>query len=223
MELIIIELAILLGMVALIWRYLVPPLSKAIRARQEQVRQQIEESRLARERLEHAEQSYREAMSEARTEAAKIRDQARAEAGLLKTELREQAEREVTLIKQRGDEQLERQREQIKRELSAELGRLVIDRAERMVGQSLEDDERRRATVDQFIAELESMAGDAPAVTERAAVPVQQAPVPQYTTPESTTIPESKPADQAERPPTSGGDAPGKGGGRAGRSSTRKS
>jgi len=214
----IIELVVLLGMVLLIRRYVMPPLRTAIRARQELVRRQLEESRLASQRLEQAEQAYREAMSEARTEAAKIRDQARAEAGLLKTELREQAEREVTLIKQRGDEQLERQREQIKRELSAELGRLVIERAERIVGQSLEDDARRRATVDQFIAEIEGMAGGASAVTERAVtVPAQQRAVP-----EPATTPEPKPADQAEQPPTPGEGAPGKSGGRGRRPSTRK-
>lgn len=150
-----VELAIFLLILYVIWRYVVPPIKKATQERQEMVRRQIEESRLAAERLEQADAAYREAMSEARTEAAKIRDEARAEAGRIKAELREQAEREVALIRQRGEEQLERQREQVKRELSAEIGQLAVTLAERIVGESMQDQANRRGTVDRFIAELE--------------------------------------------------------------------
>ena len=157
----LVELVIFLGILFVIWRYVVPPIKKATTDRQEMIRKQIEESRLAKERLEKADAAYREALSEARTEAAKIRDRARAEAGQIKAELREQAEREVAVIRQRGEEQLERQREQVKRELSAEIGRLAVTLAERIVGESMEDDARRRGTVDRFIAELEGMAAPA--------------------------------------------------------------
>ena len=69
----------------------------------------------------------------------------------------EQADREVALIRQRGEEQLERQREQVKRELSAEIGQLAVTLAERIVGESMQDETSRRGTVDRFIAELEGM------------------------------------------------------------------
>jgi F-type H+-transporting ATPase subunit b len=176
-----VELAIFLLILFVIWRYVVPPVKKATQERQEMVRRQIEESRQARERLEQADAAYREAMSEARTEAAKIRDEARVEAGRIKAELREQAEREVALIRQRGEEQLERQREQVKRELSAEIGRLAVTLAERIVGESMQDEANRRGTVDRFIAELEGMparegggsadAGAEPAQTTTKAAP----------------------------------------------------
>jgi F-type H+-transporting ATPase subunit b len=152
-----VELVIFLLMLFVIWRYVVPPIRKATPERQEMVRRQVEESRLAKERLEKADADYREAMSEARTEAAKIRDEARAEAGRIKAELREQAEHEVALIRQRGEEQLERQREQVKRELSAEIGQLAVTLAGRIVGESMQDEANRRGTVDRFIAELEGM------------------------------------------------------------------
>jgi F-type H+-transporting ATPase subunit b len=202
----VVELVIFLFVLFVIWRYIVPPIKKATQDRQEMVRQQIEESRQTKQRLEQADAAYREALSEARTEAAKIRDRARAEAAQIKTELREQAEREVALIRQRGEEQLERQREQVKRELSAEIGRLAVTLAGRIVGESMEDEARRRGTVDRFIAELEGMAA-----------------------------PESRPAEQARadvpearaEPAPAGPQAPGRRGGRGGsggRSSTpRKS
>lgn len=170
----IVELIIFLLILFVIWRYVVPPIKKVTQERQEMVRRQIEEARLAKERLEQADAAYREAMSEARTEAAKIRDEARAEAGRIKAELREQAEHEVALIRQRGEEQLERQREQVKRELSAEIGQLAVTLAERIVGESMQDEANRRGTVDRFIAELEGMpAGQGGAEPGESVEPVQ--------------------------------------------------
>jgi F-type H+-transporting ATPase subunit b len=192
-----VELVIFLLILFVIWRYVVPPIRKVTSERQEMVRRQIEESRLAKERLEQADAKYAEALSEARTEAAKIRDEARAEAGKIKAELRDQAEREVALIRQRGQEQLDRQREQVKRELSAEIGRLALTLAERIVGESLEDEARRRGTVDRFIAELEGMAAPeaaAPAAEEPAAEPEPAT--------ESQAAAEPKPATRNRRSTT---------------------
>lgn len=153
----VVELAIFLIILFVIWKYVVPPVKKAMTERQDMVRRQIEESRQTRERLEQADARYRELLAEARTEAAKIRDEARAEAGKIKAELREQAEREVAQIRQRGDEQLATQREQVLRQLRTELGELAVALAGRIVGESMADDARRRGTVDRFIEELEAM------------------------------------------------------------------
>jgi F-type H+-transporting ATPase subunit b len=153
----IVELVIFLIILGVFWKYVVPPLRKAMTERQEMIRRQIEESRKTRERLEAAEAKYREVLSEARTEAAKIRDEARAEAGRIKAELREQAEREVAQIRQRGEEQLATQREQVVRQLRSEIGELAVTLAERIIGESMQDEARRRGTVDRFIDELDSM------------------------------------------------------------------
>ncbi len=151
------ELLIFLVIFWVIGKYVVPPVKKAMTERQEMVRRQIEESREARERLDDADAKYREVLGEARTEAAKIRDEARAEAGKIKADLREQAEREVAQIRQRGEEQLATQREQVVRELRGEIGRLSVALAGRIVGESMEDEARRRGTVDRFIDELSAM------------------------------------------------------------------
>ena len=152
-----VELLIFLIVFWVIWRYVVPPVKKAMSERQEMVRRQIEEARRTRERLDEADAKYRELLAQARTEAAKIRDEARAEAGKIKAELREQAEREVAQIRQRGEEQLATQREQVLRQLRAEIGELAVTLAGRIVGESMQDEARRRGTVDRFIDELDAM------------------------------------------------------------------
>ena len=143
-----------------LYRYVVPPVQKAMRERQELVRSQIEESRQAREQLERAEAAYQQALAEARAEAAKIRDSARADADRLRDEMRAQAQQEADRVRQRSEEQLATQRQQVVNELRLEIGRLAVTLASRIVGESLEDDKRRQRTVDRFLSELEQMAGD---------------------------------------------------------------
>jgi F-type H+-transporting ATPase subunit b len=101
---------------------------------------------------------YEEQLAGLRAEAARIRDDARAEGAQIKAELRAQAEEEAARIRQRGEEQLSAAREQAVRQLRGEIGGLSVQLAERLIGESLADDARRSATVDAFLAELDSMA-----------------------------------------------------------------
>ena len=48
-------------------------------------------------------------------------------------------------------------------QLRSEIGGLATTLASRIVGESLEDDERARRTVDRFLADLEGQSTEAPA------------------------------------------------------------
>ena len=54
--------------------------------------------------------------------------------------------------------QIESERVQVIHQLKAEVGGLATQLAGRIVGESLEDDERARRNVERFIAELEAQA-----------------------------------------------------------------
>ena len=95
-------------------------------------------------------------MSEARTEAARIREGARAEAQHAVADLKAQGQEESARIVARGEEQLARQRSAIVRELRAEIGTLAVELAEKIVDQQLADDARVSATVDAFLSGLEA-------------------------------------------------------------------
>ncbi|MGH3811078.1 MAG: F0F1 ATP synthase subunit B [Pseudonocardiaceae bacterium] len=153
-----VELVIFLIVLGVVWRYVVPPIKRAMNERQEMVRRQIEESEQARTRLTEAQTRYSEAIAEARIEAAKIRETARSDAQAIKDEMRQQAEQEVARIRERGAEQLANQREQVVRELRGELGTLAVTLAGRIVGESVADEARRAGTVDRFLDELHGMA-----------------------------------------------------------------
>lgn len=156
-----VELVIFLIVLGVLWRYAVPPVKRAMDERREMVRRQIEESQQASKRLSEAEARYSQALAEARVEAAKIRETARADAQEIKDELRQQAEQEVARIRQRGEEQLATQRDAVVRDLRAEIGKLAVTLAGRIVGESVADDARRAGTVDRFLDELDGMASPA--------------------------------------------------------------
>jgi len=91
-----------------------------------------------------------------RTEAAKIRDDARADAENIRKDILAKAREESERIIAAGRESLEVERQTIVRELRAELGTLAVDLASRIVGESLADEARRRGTVERFLASLET-------------------------------------------------------------------
>jgi F-type H+-transporting ATPase subunit b len=154
----IVELVALAVIVWVLWRYVRPPVREIIRKQQETIHKQVEASRSAHERLRAAELKYQEALAEARTEAAKIRDAARADGQRIVEEMRAQAEREIERIRQRGQDDLATQRQQVVRELRARIGELTVTSATELVTTHLSDDARRASTVDRFLDELDAMA-----------------------------------------------------------------
>ena len=86
------ELVAFVVILFIVWRYIVPPVQKVLRERQEMVRQQAADADAARAKLTEAEDAYKNALTEARVEAAQIRENARAEAQRTVEELRTAAQ-----------------------------------------------------------------------------------------------------------------------------------
>jgi F-type H+-transporting ATPase subunit b len=136
-----------------------PRFEQVFRARREAIEGGIERAEAMQAEAKAALEQYRAQLAEARSEAAQIRDQARAEGQQILEELRTQAQEEAARITARGEEQLAAQRQQVVNELRGQIGTLAVDLAGRVVGESLADDARRSGTVDRFLAELDGMAG----------------------------------------------------------------
>jgi F-type H+-transporting ATPase subunit b len=153
---------VILGIVAFVIlllvlkKYVVPRFEAAYEERAQKIEGGIEKAERAQAEAEEALAKYKAQLQEARTEAAKIRDDARLEAEQIKAELRADAEAESQRIVAQGQAQLQAQKAQIIAELRADMGRNAVELASRIVGESLEDEARRRGTVDRFLAELET-------------------------------------------------------------------
>lgn len=147
-------IAELVAFVILLWlisRYVLPPLSKAMTARQDMIDRSIKDSQEAKERLEAAEAEYRELLEQTKADASRIREEARAEGRAIIEEFRAKAQEEADRIRHRGEEQLAAEREQVVAALRADLGRIATELAERIVGEGLADDELQGRVVDRFL------------------------------------------------------------------------
>jgi F-type H+-transporting ATPase subunit b len=139
-------------------KFVAPRFEQVFQARREAIEGGIERAEAMQAEAKAALEQYRAQLAEARNEAAQIRDRARSEGQQILEELRTQAQEESARIVARGEEQLASARQQVVNELRGQIGTLAVDLAGRVVGESLEDDVRRRGTVDRFLAELDGMA-----------------------------------------------------------------
>ena len=95
-------------------------------------------------------------LADARHEAARIREEAREQGAQIVAEMRDQAQAESTRIVESGKAQIQAERQQAVTSLRNEVGTLATTLAGRIVGESLDDDERSTRVVDRFLADLES-------------------------------------------------------------------
>ena len=158
---------IILGLVAfllllfVIKKFVSPRFEALYAERTAKIEGGIEKAEQAQAEAQRTLEQYKEQLAEARAEAARIRDDARAEGLQIIEELREQAQAESARIVAQGQHQLDAQRAQIVAELRADLGRTAVELASKVVGESLEDEARRRGTVDCFLNELDAVAAPA--------------------------------------------------------------
>jgi len=94
-------------------------------------------------------------LSDAKHEASRIREEAREQGAQIVAEMREQAQQESARIVEHGKSQIEAERQQAVTSLRAEVGTLATSLAGRIVGESLDDDDRSSRVVDRFLADLE--------------------------------------------------------------------
>lgn len=149
--------------VFVLMKYAWPRMEATFQARRDAIEGGIKRAEEAQAEAQRLLGEYRQQLSEARTEAAQIRDNARAEGQRIIEEMRTTAQDESARIVARGEEQLTAQRQQVVRELRREIGTLATGLAERVVGESLADDPARQRTIDRFLDDLDGMAGSVPA------------------------------------------------------------
>ena len=98
-------------------------------------------------------------LTEARHEAARIREEAREQGAAIVAEMRAQGQAESDRIVAHGKAQIEAERQQAVTSLRAEVGTLATGLAGRIVGESLDDEARQSRVVERFLADLESGSG----------------------------------------------------------------
>lgn len=148
----------LLAFAIMVWifgRYLIPPINRAMTERQEAVRRQFAELDAAQADARKAEADYKEQLNNAKHEAARIREDAREQGAQIVQEAREKAQTEADRIIEHAHVQIEADRKAAFASLRRDVGSLATTLAGRIVGESMDDDERQGRVVERFLADLE--------------------------------------------------------------------
>jgi F-type H+-transporting ATPase subunit b len=153
----LVELAAFALMLFILGKWIVPPINRAMTARQDAIRQQFADLDQAKQDAREAEEEFKAQIANARHEAAKIREDAREQGAQIIAEMREQAQVEAGRIVEHAHAQISAERQHAVASLRAEVGALATALAGRIVGESLEDDERSGRVVDRFLADLETL------------------------------------------------------------------
>jgi F-type H+-transporting ATPase subunit b len=153
----LVELAAFALLFFLLAKYVIPPINRAMERRQEAIRTQFNDLEKARADANAAEEEFKAQIADARHEAARIREEAREQGAQIIAEMRQQGETEKARIIENGHAQIVAERQQAVASLRAEVGTLATTLAGRIVGESLEDDDRSSRVVDRFLADLDTL------------------------------------------------------------------
>lgn len=151
----------LVGFAVIVWiigKFVVPPIRKLMAGQKDAVRNQLDESAKASQRLAAADQNHAKRVDEGRAEARHIVDEARTDSVRIAEQLHVQAGVEAERIKVQGGQQVSLLRAQMIRQLRGDLGGESVRRATELVMAHVSDPQNQSATVDRFLDELESMA-----------------------------------------------------------------
>lgn len=139
-------------------KYVFPRMEEMYQKRVDEIEGGLQRAEAAQAEANQLLEQYRQQLAEVKTEAARIRDDARADAAGIREDMLNQAREESDRIISAGREALVAERERLARELRGELGTLSVELASRIVGEALADEARQRGTVERFLAELDQEA-----------------------------------------------------------------
>jgi F-type H+-transporting ATPase subunit b len=151
-----VELAAFALLLFILAKYLIPPINRAMTARQDAIKQQFADLDQAKQDANDAEAEFKALIADARHEAARIREEAREQGAAIIAELREQAQSDAARIVEHAHTQIEADRKAAVASLRAEVGTLATTLAGRIVGESLDDEARQSRVVDRFLDDLDA-------------------------------------------------------------------
>ena len=141
------------------YRYVLPKFNAVLDERAEKIEGGLARAENAQAEAAAALEEYQKQLADARTEAARIREEARVEGGVIVTELRAKASADAARILENAQRQIEAERQQASVALRAEIGSLATELASRIVGEALAEPARQSRVIDRFLDEIEATNG----------------------------------------------------------------
>lgn len=137
-------------------KYVVPAFEKIYQDRKEAIEGGLAKAEKAQAEAAAARDEYSQQLESARLEAQKIREEARAEGDAIIAESKQRALVEAQRVAESAQKSIDAERLAAATSLRSEVGALATSLAGKIVGESLNDDERSARVVDRFLADLDS-------------------------------------------------------------------
>ncbi len=139
----------------LLWWKAGPPIMKAMSGRTERISDDLKAAVDDKSGAEAERDRIKAALADSDTEAARIVEEARQTADKLRQDLEAKAEADGVAIRERAVVDLETTRRQAVADLTAEVSRLALGAAERVVSHNLDDDSQQQL-IEQYISQVGS-------------------------------------------------------------------
>jgi F-type H+-transporting ATPase subunit b len=138
-----IELAVSLVLIFLIYKYVLPPLNKAMEERQEKIRTSLEAADAARADAQAADDERRNVLEQARQQAREIVATANRTAEQVRTDAQARGQTEYERIVGNADVEIALARQRAVEEAAARMGEVVMEVVERVIGREVNADVHR--------------------------------------------------------------------------------
>lgn len=152
----IVEVAVFLGVLWLLAKWVYPPLVHAIDQRQQRIAQSMRDAEEAEHRLAAVREDVERMLEEARTQSRDIVARAHRGAASEADEIRAKAREEAAAFAEQAREEIAAERDRALRELRSQFGALVVAAAAKVLGEAV-DQGAHRALIDRSLESLESL------------------------------------------------------------------
>jgi F-type H+-transporting ATPase subunit b len=145
-----------LALLFILKRFAWKPILAIIEAREQSIREALEESKQARQSADQALAKNRELLAQARGEAARIVSEGQKEAERIRAELVEKARADAAGVLEQGRRQIEFETKQAVTALRGTVVDIALDAAGKLIRSSL-DDAKSRRLVEEYLEELPAL------------------------------------------------------------------
>jgi F-type H+-transporting ATPase subunit b len=145
-----------LALLLLLSRFAWGPILKAMNAREDGIRGDLDNARKEREDAQRLLEDHRGLLNQARRERAEAVDAGRRDAERLKAEILEEARKQREQLMKQAETQIAAGLRQARAEIKGEAADLAIQVAGKLMGKNLDDATQRRL-VDDYLADLERL------------------------------------------------------------------
>jgi F-type H+-transporting ATPase subunit b len=150
-----------------LYKKMLPNIKKLLEERTEAIEGGLQKAELAQEEAERIKADFTAKLAASRHEAAEVRAKAQAEGAALIEKAREEAVRQRESIVTAGHSQLAADRNSAVSVLKADLGKIAVDLADKIIGERVADAALQERIVDRFLDELEGKLAAVAGRTER--------------------------------------------------------